>query len=266
MISIFSGQIRHRVTEANFNFYALPFTHPLRKMQEHDFIYMLSGEWEIGQNNEKYLLQKDRLLILNGGETHYGISPCSKGAKTMYFHASCEPGDEVCQRIEKKDGTSFYLDSFIDASVNPQIKKYFQDVVNAKLAEQQKKTDLLLELLLIELSEYRACAEEKTIAFQIKNIIHSNPEKNFKNRDLAERVNVSVKTAENKFHSQIGMTIHQYSIRFKMEQAILTLKNYPEMSMKEIAYNLGFYDEYHFSRQFKKLTGLSPTDFKLKNL
>lgn len=266
MISIFSDRNGHRVTEADFNFYALPFVHPRRKMNEHDFIYMLSGEWEIGQNDERYMLKKDSLLILNGGEVHYGISPCSKGTKTMYFHVSREAGDGLYKRLEKKDASAFCLDNLIDARANPHIKKCFQEIVNAKLAGKQRKSDILLELLLHELSENQACTEEKNIALKIRNIIHSNPEKNFKNQDLAERVNVSVKTAENKFRSQIGMTIHQYSIRFKTERAILALKNFPEMNMKEIAYNLGFYDEYHFSRQFKKVTGLSPTEYKLRHL
>lgn len=39
-------------------------------------------------------------------------------------------------------------------------------------------------------------------------------------------------------------------------------ENFFEMSMKEIAYNLGFYDEYHFSRQFKKIMRISPTEYK----
>ena len=75
---------------------------------------------------------------------------------------------------------------------------------------------------------------------------------------------VSVKTAENKFKAQFGVTIHRYILSFKVEQAISYLKNFPEMQIKEIAYNLGFYDEYHFSKQFKNLTGLSPTEYRKK--
>ena len=36
------------------------------------------------------------------------------------------------------------------------------------------------------------------------------------------------------------------------------------MTIKEIAYNLGFYDECHFSKQFKKFTGTSPAEYRKK--
>ena len=91
MKNIFSKENRHTITKADNNYYALPFIHPERVMEEHDFIYMLEGEWKIGQNKEVYTLKKDTLLILGAGERHYGASYCSEGAKTMYFHVSKEP-------------------------------------------------------------------------------------------------------------------------------------------------------------------------------
>ena len=73
---------------------------------------------------------------------------------------------------------------------------------------------------------------------------------------------VSVKSAETKFKELFGISIHQYILQFKIEQAVSYLKSFPEMSIKEIAFNLGFYDEYHFSKQFKSYTGYSPTEYK----
>ena len=65
-------------------------------------------------------------------------------------------------------------------------------------------------------------------------------------------INVSVKTAENKFKAMFGTMIHQYILDFKINEAISYFEKFPEITIKETAYNLGFYSEYHFSKQLKK--------------
>jgi len=247
------------ITEANINYYASPFVHPRRKMKEHDFIYMLSGEWKIGQNNKSYSLKKDSLLILSAGETHYGITPCTENTKTMYFHISAKDGDNISL-------TDNSLKTFYDTSGNKNIKKIFYDIVESKLSGNEKRASVLFELLLIELETLNKHNSNAEIGEQIKNIIHKNPEKFFSNKHLADLTGVSTKTAENKFKTLYGITIHQYILNFKIEQAISYIRNFPEMPIKEIAFNLGFYDEYHFSKQFKKITGSAPTHYsKIQN-
>ena len=49
---------------------------------------------------------------------------------------------------------------------------------------------------------------------------------------------------------------------FKIKEAASYFEIFPEMSVKEASKNLGFYDEYHFSRQFKKIMGMSPMKYK----
>ena len=51
MFSIFSDTMQRKVTQANINFYANSFVHPTRVMDEHDFIYLIDGQWKIGQDN-----------------------------------------------------------------------------------------------------------------------------------------------------------------------------------------------------------------------
>ncbi len=248
---------RRRVTEANINYYATSFIHPERIMEEHDLIYMLEGEWKIGQNNDIYELKKDSLLILCGGQRHFGASPCLKDTKTMYFHLSKEEGDGLSESG---------LDILIDASKNQNIKRVFKDIVQAKLDGNEQKASVLFDLLLCELNEYENQNKDNALCEKIKSIIHQNPEKFFSNRELAEKVGVSVKTAETKFKTSFGMTIHQYILRFKCEQAVSYFRSFPEMQIKEVSYNLGFYDEYHFSKQFKKITGFSPLVYRNEHI
>lgn len=261
MENIFSASAIHHITEANINFYATPFVHPKRKMAEHDFIYMLDGEWKIGQNNDIFTLKKDSLLILSANNTHYGVAPCQAGTKTMYFHASCEIGDALKDNTEN----SIVLNSLIDTFKNKTIKKYFSNIVNHKLSGNQRKADLYFELLLCELKENDFNKSDAELAEKIKNLIHSAPEKFFSNEELAKKANVSVKTAENKFKEKYGITIHQYMLNFKIKEAKSYFDMFPDISIKEAAFNLGFYDEYHFSKQFKKVTGISPSVYKRNN-
>jgi len=67
------------------------------------------------------------------------------------------------------------------------------------------------------------------------------------------------------FSEVAGVTIEQYFILQKIERA-KELIVYDEMSLTQIAFELGYSSVAHLSSQFKKVTGLSPSHFKsLKN-
>lgn len=262
MENIFETDARHRILDANINFYRTPFVHPERVLGEHDFIYLLEGEWKFGQNEETFTLQKDQILILAAGNHHFGLTPCSANTKTMYFHVSREAGDHSRRDGEAVPENSVVVETLIDVSANKKIKKTFLNVVNSKLSGDERKAGVYFDLLLCELSEKRLYASQSRVETKIMDIIHNNPEKFFSNVELAQMVNVSVKTAENKFKARYQKTIHQYMLEFKVQEAISYFNNFPQMGVKEIAYNLGFYDEYHFSKQFKKIAGVSPSKYK----
>ena len=63
------------------------------------------------------------------------------------------------------------------------------------------------------------------------------------------------------FSSVEGKSIERYFILQKIERA-KELIVYGEQSLSEIAYTLDYSSQQHFSRQFKKETGLAPSHFK----
>ena len=128
-----------------------------------------------------------------------------------------------------------------------------------RVSGDRERASVWFDLLLCELASAQSNADTKSIGEKVKHLIHSNPELFLSNDEIANQVGVSVKTVESKFKAAFGTTIHRYMLKFKIDQAISYMDNFPEMQMKEIAYNLGFYDEYHFSKQFKRLMGISPS-------
>lgn len=102
---------------------------------------------------------------------------------------------------------------------------------------------------------------------KIKNIITklvhnevSNPIINLSNL-IASKLNLDYGYLTNLFTKIKGETIQQYYIKHKIEKG-KELILYDEKSLTQIAEILHYSSVSHFSNQFKKITGLSPSVFK----
>lgn len=63
------------------------------------------------------------------------------------------------------------------------------------------------------------------------------------------------------FSSIEGISIEQYAIRQRVEH-IKELLSYDQLTLSEIAYKMGYSSVAHISAQFKKVTGMTPSQFK----
>ncbi len=63
------------------------------------------------------------------------------------------------------------------------------------------------------------------------------------------------------FNEVEGITIEQYIIQQKIEK-VKEFLIYDELSLSQIAFNMGYSSTAHLSAQFKKVTGLTPSQFK----
>jgi AraC-like DNA-binding protein len=79
---------------------------------------------------------------------------------------------------------------------------------------------------------------------------------------ISQKLNYDYTYLSNLFSEVKGITIQQFIIVHKIERA-KELLLYDELNLTEISYKLNYSSVAHLSNQFKKITGLSPTHFKL---
>jgi AraC-like DNA-binding protein len=92
-------------------------------------------------------------------------------------------------------------------------------------------------------------------------IIHNELHRNIPVLELARRVRLSTSHFIRLFKTETSLSPKQYVRCLRMEQAEALL-NGSFLSVKEIAASLGAGDRSHFSRDFKKLHGDTPTTFR----
>lgn len=77
---------------------------------------------------------------------------------------------------------------------------------------------------------------------------------------LSEKLNHNYTYLANLFSEVQGTTIEQFIINHKIER-IKELMVYGELNLTEIAYMMNYSSVAHLSNQFKKVTGMSPSQF-----
>lgn len=66
---------------------------------------------------------------------------------------------------------------------------------------------------------------------------------------------------ERKFAKQTGLSPKQLGKLIRLQSALKIMLNAPEENLTQIAHESAYYDQAHFSKDFKEFTGVSPKDF-----
>ena len=93
---------------------------------------------------------------------------------------------------------------------------------------------------------------------------HKPEQQNFSDY-LSEKIGYEYSYLSNLFSSETGQTIEQYIIAQKTEKVKEWL-SYNELTLSEMAWRLSYSSPAHLSNQFKKVTGMTPGEFKKSTL
>ncbi len=67
------------------------------------------------------------------------------------------------------------------------------------------------------------------------------------------------------FKSETGQTLNQYITEYRMEKAKLLLKD-ARFKITDVSSRVGYSDGNYFGKSFKKYSGLSPSEYRERNL
>lgn len=111
--------------------------------------------------------------------------------------------------------------------------------------------------------------DERT--YRLNSVVHAAKayiDENYQNEDLyleniAKQACVSPYYLSRLFHTEMGITLTDYLTKVRLEKAVSLLEQ--GISIKEVCYQVGYSDPNYFSRLFRKVYGMPPTEYRRKS-
>jgi LacI family transcriptional regulator len=107
-------------------------------------------------------------------------------------------------------------------------------------------------------------AKDKNVGMALK-YIHNNIEKNLKVKDVLEQVPLSRRSLEKRFSQVTGYPVYEYIFNLRIEKFTQKLLE-TDLSVFEIAVDLGLNDSKNIARQFRQIKGCTPSEYRKKYL
>lgn len=101
---------------------------------------------------------------------------------------------------------------------------------------------------------------EKTKA--IRNFLTEHKEENFTQEQLAEQFDIPITAMKNCFKSVYGMPIGSWLMQYRMNYAAEKLISRRDISIAELAGEVGYDSPSKFAIAFRKIMGMSPTEYR----
>ena len=155
-------------------------------------------------------------------------------------------------------GTTFIEESNLEAAEGI-VQELLRNAVEQGIFENEQSEKLLASLRTIYNLQDKDREEMDAGIKNLTDKITSHPEQDLPIEALAADIYVSKYYFIRKFKNCIGMTPHQFCIqnRIRKSQKLLDA----ERTVGEISAEMGFYDQSHFDKAFRKIVGISPAEY-----
>nr|WP_297912626.1 helix-turn-helix transcriptional regulator [uncultured Allomuricauda sp.] len=100
---------------------------------------------------------------------------------------------------------------------------------------------------------------DKIIQMTLQTILAENGQLSIDG--LSKNLNVHRRKLERRFDTAIGMSPKRLSKIMRLQAALKKLLNAEFDSLTGLAYDIGYYDQAHFIKEFKEFTGFTPGEF-----
>lgn len=209
------------------------------------------------------IISSQEKIEIQEGITYLKIDELGKTFGNLYNKATTYNNSNPQDMMQ----TFYYLQGILKDCISNPIQKEKIEVDCYFAYQDAKNFQQIFKNIFLKL-EKSMIAEQKIIKEKMVKPIEEAVRfmrKNYTNlislEDVAEVSNVSASYLSRLFKEEMEIGYNEYLTQIRMEEAKKMLSD-TNMSVKDIAAQVGYPNEKYYSKLFKKLTGITPTDYR----
>ncbi|MDO4336810.1 MAG: AraC family transcriptional regulator [Eubacteriales bacterium] len=263
-----------------------PFLHADRIVDFHVMIYVTDGCIPVTEDGTDYEIHAGELFFLKNKLRHYGKKDVGRGTRWHYVHfylaepSVIEAARPVAlgiagQNPELSSPAGGWAEfSALQTLVLPKkisglsgsrleqkiagFTEYFRsDAPLDVWSRNQKFFELLTEIGIYEEAEKKPLS----LSDRIADYLTENYRRPFSSQELEQEFFLSYKRMAAVFKKEKGMSMQRFHTNVRMENACKLLRS-TLLPVGEISRETGYADMLYFSRSFRSVVGMSPTEYR----
>ncbi len=236
------------------------FSFPMHMHRCYEIILMLEGSMKVRIEKEEYRIGAGDMIFVKPNHIH------SLETDESSHHLLCIFSPELIAALSEPL-IRYRLPSPVLRQIAPIYRELFCDVREDGNIGRIKGFLYLIAGLFydqLDFSEEDPAARGKHLLRDIFRYVDENISCSCSILDLAEELNYSPSYLSRFFYTNVGMPYSVYVQNIKISHACYLLRN-TDGGIAQIAQQCGYISSSSFNRNFKQLTGCSPTEYKKRN-
>lgn len=222
----------------------------------HRLYYIISGVTYVREKGKVHCLESGKVYLMKRNVTMDYYAKADFEKYYLHFQYPIMGGSDLLEHLEP------LTELVLDSNQKHKLIKLFEDDTISGYANGMS---VLYEVLAHELRTLGEAQQPKFVRedsfAQLLKKMEEDINVSMTVEDMAKLCGKSVSDFSRKFKEMIGIPPKSYLHNLVLDQSKMLLVT-TALSIKEIAYEVGFRDNLYFSRFFKKYSGLSPLAYR----
>ena len=149
--------------------------------------------------------------------------------------------------------------------LHPLYNKYYKAILNCKNLKSLQLLELKIALEYYDILVNFVEVTDNYIINKVVSYLYTHIEDHLSLEEISLDLNISTGYLSTCFKKNMHISVMNYFKKIKIERAKTLLRSSGK-SILEISTTLGFCDQGHFTKTFKKILGLTPTEYKNQSI